>query len=76
MNTPTTDMMYHSHNDCMQTYYKQERKTQLGQVSGKAKAEVNYARQTDMPFGNTKAVLGLCAIAAGICFYAGILAGL
>ncbi len=45
-------------------------------ASSKAKNLVNYSRQTDMPFGNTKAVLALCAVTAGILMYAGALAGL
>ena len=45
-------------------------------ASGKAKNLVNYARQTDIPFGDTRAVLALCAVTAGILMYAGALAGL
>lgn len=71
-----SDMMFHDHNDCMQQYYKAEKATQAKMESGKAKNLVNYARSTDMPFGNTTAVLSLLTITAGILMYAGALAGL
>ena len=45
-------------------------------ASSKAKNLVNYSRQTDMPFGNTKAVLGLLAITAAALMYYGALVGL
>lgn len=76
MNTESTDMMFHNHNDCMRQYYKTENEVQKRNASGKAKHLVNYARQTDIPSGDTRAVLGLCAVAAGLLFYAGLLAGL
>ena len=44
--------------------------------SGKAKNLVNYARQTDIPFGDTKAVLALSAVTAAALMYYGALAGL
>jgi hypothetical protein len=71
-----SDMMFHDHNECMRQYFAGEKKTQARMEAGKAKNLVNYARQTDMPFGNTKVVLSLCAITAGILMYAGALAGL
>lgn len=44
-------------------------------ASGKAKNLVNYARQTDIPFGDTRAVLALCAVTAAILMYYGALVG-
>ena len=52
------------------------RDTQDVIASSKAKSLVNYSRQTDIPFGDTRAVLALAAITAGILMYAGALMGL
>ena len=71
-----SDMMFHDHNECMRTYYNTERKTQLGQVAGKAKHIVNYDRYTDIPSGDVRAVLGLCAVTAAALMYYGALMGL
>lgn len=71
-----SDMMFHDHNECMRQYYATEKKVQLKNEAGKAKHLVNYARQTDMPFGNTRAVLGLLAITAAALMYYGALMGL
>lgn len=75
MNTESTDMYFHSHNDCMRQYFKTENEVQKKNVSGKAKHLVNYARQTDIPSGDTRAVLALCAIASAILMYYGALIG-
>ena len=44
--------------------------------SGKAKNLVNYSRQTDIPSGDVRAVIGLCAVTAAALMYYGALIGL
>lgn len=44
--------------------------------SSKAKNLVNYARQTDIPSGDVRAVIGLCAVTAAALMYYGALMGL